>query len=846
MGEVYRARDPRLGREVAIKVLPASFSQDRGPFEALRGRGAGGGRAQPPEHHSGLRIRDARRRAVHRDGASGRRDAAQPPRAGCDLPAQGDRLRGADRERTGRRAREGDRAPGSEARERLPDEGRTGQDPRLRSREAEVGRGRWRPDRCRDGLRRDAAGRGARDDGLHVARAGAREGRGQAERSFLLRHDPLRDAVGPAGVPRRHGGGHDHGDPVEGAAGHLPDQQGRHLRGWIGSCGTASRRTRRSGSSRRAMSRSTSRRSRGVSATSTATGVRALPQQRKPEAAGWLLARRRGARSSSLPAPFIYSAGKKAGLRRAAGLPADHVLARRGWQRPLRAGRPDGRLFRRLGRRSLRGLHQPAGEPRVAAVRARRAPRFSSISKSGEMAISLSRRRTHAFVRSGPPRADLDRRAARRGTSSTTSSSRTGAPTARTLAIVRDVGSEEPPGVPDREGPLRDDRMDRPDPRVSPDGRRRRLRRSSRSRTTTAGGSPSSIAPGRRRDSHAALRDGPGPRLDAGRRRDLVHGRRGRLQPGRPRRDAFREGASGRPRAGHQHDPRHLAARARADDQRERASRDPRARARRREGAGALLARLLPRDRHLGRTASKILITESGEGGGPAYSAYLREFDGSPAVRLGDGSTEAFSPDGAWAISVTHTATPQILLLPTSVGEPRELSRDGLDCSTPTSFPTERSALHRGRGRPRHAALRARHRRAASRSPRRFTGGLFDVPRHGHAGRKVRGRRAARIAALSVSAPGRRADGPSGPRSEPPPVRFTADGRYLFVQEDQTIPMRIFKYDMATGTVELWKELMAADAAGLTRSSRFVATPDGRLTRTAICACSPTCSSSTA
>jgi eukaryotic-like serine/threonine-protein kinase len=67
------------------------------------------------------------------------------------------------------------------------------------------------------------------------------------------------------------------------------------------------------------------------------------------------------------------------------------------------------------------------------------------------------------------------------------------------------------------------------------------------------------------------------------------------------------------------------------------------------------------------------LFEESSEPEGSNYSVAYRKIDGSLPIRLGDGSVGGLSPDGKWAVAV-FTGNPQhLVLMPTAAGEPREL-----------------------------------------------------------------------------------------------------------------------------------------------------------------------------
>ena len=205
MGEVYKARDTRLDRTVAIKVLPAAARRRPAVPRALRARGARHLAAQPSAHLRAATTSAKQEWHVVASWSWSISKARRSPTAldeGRAAARQALQYRDPDRRRARQGASRRHRPSRSEARQHHADEGRarscwTSGSPSAARRRLPTRGLSMLPTTPAES---DGAGHDPRHVPVHGARAARRPGGRRAHRHLRVRRRALRDADGPESV----------------------------------------------------------------------------------------------------------------------------------------------------------------------------------------------------------------------------------------------------------------------------------------------------------------------------------------------------------------------------------------------------------------------------------------------------------------------------------------------------------------------------------------------------------------------------------------------------------------------------------------------------------------------
>ncbi len=221
-----------------------------------------------------------------------------------------------------------------------------------------------------------------------------------------------------------------------------------------------------------------------------------------------------------------------------------------------------------------------------------------------------------------------------------------------------------------------------------------------------------------------------------------------------------------------------------------------------------------------------ILLSEIGGGGGSKGAVYLRATDGADAVRLGDGEGLALSPDGKWALA-TSSSRPELLLYPTGAGQPRKLSVSGFErFQSARWLPDGNRIFFNANVRGRVTQCFVLDLAGGVPRPIGPEGGLCRAS-------SPDGR------LLVVSDPDQDilllpSDGANAPRAVEgwtkgaTVLQWSADGNSLFITNETEVPMSIRRFDLATGRTQLVKTLVPPESAGVQTIAAPIVTSDGR------------------
>ena len=210
-----------------------------------------------------------------------------------------------------------------------------------------------------------------------------------------------------------------------------------------------------------------------------------------------------------------------------------------------------------------------------------------------------------------------------------------------------------------------------------------------------------------------------------------------------------------------------------------------------------------------------LLFTEYSGVFGNNYAVGLRKTDGSPVVRLGEGWAGDLSPDGRWALAVVATSPDRLMLYPAGPGEPRRLeSGDLREYSSARWFSDGKRILVCGT-EAKHAA-RCYAQDVSGGKPRPVTseGTLNGSVSPDGTLILVQGGRGEYQ--LYPSAGGEPRAVPSL-RPDDVVSRWTADGHGFLVYPWSEVPARLERVDLATGRRDLVRRLAPPDLAGVVR-----------------------------
>ena len=225
-----------------------------------------------------------------------------------------------------------------------------------------------------------------------------------------------------------------------------------------------------------------------------------------------------------------------------------------------------------------------------------------------------------------------------------------------------------------------------------------------------------------------------------------------------------------------------------------------------------------------------LLFDEEGEAGGANYTIYLRKADNSPVVRLGEGNALALSPDQKWALSMKPASGSPFVLLPTGTGDARRLALEGMSLEQAAAWlPDSRrivfAAAENGHG------LRLWVMPIDGGKPKAVTPEGVSTALPGFAltpdGKNVAAIGPDHGVTIYPVDGGAARPVPGGAAGEFP-LRFTPDGRFLYVWKRGDVPARVSRIDVETGKREVWRDLLPADPAGVERISNVLVTPDGK------------------